>query len=60
MLANLEQQALFNAMNWSVGVLADTYGSRANSTVSVTRTERVPLPVGHAPVVSDGAGEPHR
>jgi prepilin-type N-terminal cleavage/methylation domain-containing protein/prepilin-type processing-associated H-X9-DG protein len=37
MLAQLEQQALFNAMNWYVGVFVDTYGTRANSTVSLTR-----------------------
>ena len=37
LLANLEQSALFNAMNWSVGVVNDTYGTYANATVSLTR-----------------------
>jgi prepilin-type N-terminal cleavage/methylation domain-containing protein/prepilin-type processing-associated H-X9-DG protein len=37
MLANLEQQALYNSMNWYVGVINDTYGSQANATVSITR-----------------------
>jgi prepilin-type N-terminal cleavage/methylation domain-containing protein/prepilin-type processing-associated H-X9-DG protein len=37
MLANLEQQALFNSMNWSIGVINDVYGSQANATVSITR-----------------------
>ena len=37
MLANLEQSALFNAMNWSVGVANDAYGTYANATVSLTR-----------------------
>ncbi len=37
MLANLEQQALFNAMNWSLGIIVDAYGSVANGTVSTTR-----------------------
>ena len=37
MLANLEGQALFNAMNWSLGIIIDAYGSVANATVSLTR-----------------------
>jgi prepilin-type N-terminal cleavage/methylation domain-containing protein/prepilin-type processing-associated H-X9-DG protein len=37
LLANLEQQALFNSMNWSVGVINDAYGAAANATVSITR-----------------------
>jgi prepilin-type N-terminal cleavage/methylation domain-containing protein/prepilin-type processing-associated H-X9-DG protein len=37
MLSNLEQQALYNSMNWSVGVINDLYGSQANATVSITR-----------------------
>jgi len=37
LLANLEQQSLFNSMNWSVGVINDAYGSQANATVSITR-----------------------
>ena len=37
LLSNLEQQALFNSMNWSVGVINDTYGSQANVTVCITR-----------------------
>ncbi len=37
MLAHLEQPALFNAMNWSVGVLNDTVGTSMNSTVVTTR-----------------------
>ncbi len=37
MLPNLEQQALYNAMNWSVGVLNDPIGTPMNSTVVTTR-----------------------
>src|SRR5271170_2682876 len=37
MLANLEQQSLYNSMNWSVGVISDTYGTYANATVSITK-----------------------
>jgi prepilin-type N-terminal cleavage/methylation domain-containing protein/prepilin-type processing-associated H-X9-DG protein len=37
LLANLEQQAMFNAVNWYVGIYADAYGSLANGTVSTAR-----------------------
>ena len=37
LLPNLEQQSLYNAMNWSVGVLNDTVGTPMNSTVVTTR-----------------------
>jgi prepilin-type N-terminal cleavage/methylation domain-containing protein/prepilin-type processing-associated H-X9-DG protein len=37
MLPNLEQQALYNSLNFSLGMINDTYGSYANSTVSITR-----------------------
>src|SRR5580704_7370538 len=37
LLANLEQQSLYNAVNWSVGPINDTYGTFANATVSATR-----------------------
>jgi prepilin-type processing-associated H-X9-DG protein/prepilin-type N-terminal cleavage/methylation domain-containing protein len=37
LLGNLEQQALFNSVNWSVGIVNDTYGTQANATVSITR-----------------------
>ncbi len=37
MLGNLEQQGLFNAMNWMVGTLNDGYGKYANFTVYSAR-----------------------
>jgi prepilin-type N-terminal cleavage/methylation domain-containing protein/prepilin-type processing-associated H-X9-DG protein len=37
MLGNMEQQALYNAVNFSVGPVNDTYGTYANATVSSTR-----------------------
>jgi prepilin-type processing-associated H-X9-DG protein len=37
LLGNLEQQALYNSVNWSVGIVNDTYGTQANATVSITR-----------------------
>jgi prepilin-type N-terminal cleavage/methylation domain-containing protein/prepilin-type processing-associated H-X9-DG protein len=37
LLASLEQQVLYNAMNWSLAVINDPYGSAANATVSITR-----------------------
>jgi prepilin-type N-terminal cleavage/methylation domain-containing protein/prepilin-type processing-associated H-X9-DG protein len=37
LLANLEQQALFNALNWYQAVDNDAYGTVANGTVSLTR-----------------------
>jgi prepilin-type N-terminal cleavage/methylation domain-containing protein/prepilin-type processing-associated H-X9-DG protein len=36
-LANLEQQPLFNAINWSLECDQDAYGTAANSTVTVAR-----------------------
>jgi prepilin-type processing-associated H-X9-DG protein len=39
LLGGLEGQALFNAANFSVGVINDTYGEFANSTVSLTRIQ---------------------
>jgi len=39
LLANLEGQPLYNSMNFSVGVINDTYGEYANSTVSLTRLQ---------------------
>ena len=52
LLANLEQQSLFNSMNWSVGVINDTYGSYANATVSHHAAERFPVSVRHVRPVS--------
>jgi prepilin-type N-terminal cleavage/methylation domain-containing protein/prepilin-type processing-associated H-X9-DG protein len=49
LLGNLEQQALYNAMNWSVGVNYDPYGSFANSTVSLTRLYAFLCPSDPAP-----------
>jgi prepilin-type N-terminal cleavage/methylation domain-containing protein/prepilin-type processing-associated H-X9-DG protein len=37
LLSYMEGQTLFNAANFSVGVINDTYGMFANATVSVTR-----------------------
>jgi prepilin-type processing-associated H-X9-DG protein len=37
MLGSLEQQALYNAINWSLECDQDAYGAPANSTVTVTR-----------------------
>ncbi len=36
-LGNLEQQPLYNAINWSIECDQDAYGTVANSTVTVTR-----------------------
>ena len=51
----MEGQTLFNAANFSVGVINDTYGMYANSTVSVTRLAGVPLPVQHLAQLYDVA-----
>ena len=50
LLPFLEQQPLYNALNWSLTVINDPapgngYGPYANSTVTITRLKRVPLPV---------------
>jgi prepilin-type N-terminal cleavage/methylation domain-containing protein len=37
LLGGLENQPLYNAANFSVGVINDTYGEFANSTVALTR-----------------------
>jgi prepilin-type N-terminal cleavage/methylation domain-containing protein/prepilin-type processing-associated H-X9-DG protein len=37
LLGNMEQQNLYNALNFSVGVLNDTVGTPMNSTVVITR-----------------------
>jgi prepilin-type N-terminal cleavage/methylation domain-containing protein/prepilin-type processing-associated H-X9-DG protein len=39
MLPGLEGQSLYNAANFSVGVINDVYGEYANSTVSLTRLQ---------------------
>jgi prepilin-type N-terminal cleavage/methylation domain-containing protein/prepilin-type processing-associated H-X9-DG protein len=39
LLSGLEGQALYNAANFSVGVINDVYGEYANSTVSLTRIQ---------------------
>ncbi len=39
LLGSMEGQALYNAANFSVGVINDTYGEYANSTVSLTRLQ---------------------
>jgi prepilin-type N-terminal cleavage/methylation domain-containing protein/prepilin-type processing-associated H-X9-DG protein len=49
LLPSLEQQALYNAMNWSVGVLNDTVGTPMNSTVVTTRLNAFLCPSDIAP-----------
>jgi prepilin-type N-terminal cleavage/methylation domain-containing protein/prepilin-type processing-associated H-X9-DG protein len=49
MLSNLEQQALYNAINWSVGAYNDPYGEYANSTVCGTRLNVFLCPSSPAP-----------
>ena len=39
LLANLENQPLYNSANFSVGVINDTYGEYANSTVALTKVQ---------------------
>jgi prepilin-type N-terminal cleavage/methylation domain-containing protein/prepilin-type processing-associated H-X9-DG protein len=39
LLSGLEGQALYNAANFSVGVINDVYGEYANSTISLTRLQ---------------------
>jgi len=50
LLANLEQQAMFNAMNWSLGIIVDAYGSVANGTVSLARVNVFLCPSDTPPV----------
>ncbi len=38
LLASLEQSTLYNALNWSLGIDDDTYGTVANATVSPTHS----------------------
>jgi prepilin-type N-terminal cleavage/methylation domain-containing protein/prepilin-type processing-associated H-X9-DG protein len=49
LLANLEQQALYNALNWLLGVDNDAYGTVANGTVSLTRVSAFLCPSVTAP-----------
>jgi prepilin-type N-terminal cleavage/methylation domain-containing protein/prepilin-type processing-associated H-X9-DG protein len=49
LLPNLEQSALYNAMNWSVGVLNDLVGTPMNSTVVTTRVAAFLCPSSIAP-----------
>jgi prepilin-type N-terminal cleavage/methylation domain-containing protein/prepilin-type processing-associated H-X9-DG protein len=58
-LGGMEQQALYNAINWSLECDQDAYGSYANSTVTVTRltaflcpSDKIPsyLGTGTAPI----------
>ena len=54
LLPFLEQQPLYDALNWSLPVINDPmppgtgYGPYANSTVTITRLDGVPLPVRYA------------
>ncbi len=47
LLGGIEGLALYNAANFSVGVINDTYGEYANSTVSLHAAPVIPLPVEH-------------
>ncbi len=58
MLGNMEQQALFNAVNWSVGAINDPYGQYANSTVTGTRLTVFLCPSNPAPGWLLGTGAP--
>jgi prepilin-type N-terminal cleavage/methylation domain-containing protein/prepilin-type processing-associated H-X9-DG protein len=49
LLPNIEQQSLFNALNFSVGVLNDTVGTPMNSTVVITRLNTFLCPSDNAP-----------
>ena len=53
LLGGLEGQALYNAANFSVGVINDVYGEYANSTVSRHAAPGVPLPVQHLAQLPD-------
>jgi prepilin-type N-terminal cleavage/methylation domain-containing protein/prepilin-type processing-associated H-X9-DG protein len=50
LLASMEQQSLYNAMNWSVGVLNDTVGTPMNSTVVTTRLNAFLCPSDTPPI----------
>ena len=49
LLPHLEQQALFDALNWSVGVINDPIGTPMNSTVAATRLAAFLCPSDAAP-----------
>jgi prepilin-type N-terminal cleavage/methylation domain-containing protein/prepilin-type processing-associated H-X9-DG protein len=49
LLGGMEGQALYNAANFSVGVINDAYGEFANSTVSLTRIQTFLCPSGPVP-----------
>jgi prepilin-type N-terminal cleavage/methylation domain-containing protein/prepilin-type processing-associated H-X9-DG protein len=55
LLANLEQQAIYNCVNWSLGIYGDAYGSYANETVSLTRLNVFLCP-SDTPPTSTGIG----
>jgi prepilin-type processing-associated H-X9-DG protein len=58
MLPNLEQQSLYNSMNWSVGVINDLYGSLANGTVCMTRLSTFLCPSDTPPSWVAGSASP--
>jgi prepilin-type N-terminal cleavage/methylation domain-containing protein/prepilin-type processing-associated H-X9-DG protein len=49
MLSNLEQQSLYNAINFSLCALNDAYGTQANATVTKTRLNVFLCPSSPAP-----------